>query len=153
MTVTQLKNKFLENLDDKYPKEENLSFFNLLAEHFLQLNRLQIALEPNKKLNATEVSEFEEALEKLRVFEPVQYIIGETEFFSLSFKVTPGVLIPRPETEELVQWILDEVSLKQQQDLHILDIGTGSGCIPISLTTIAGKTAKAAKNNDPGKVI
>ena len=133
MTVTQLKNKFLENLDDKYPKEENLSFFNLLAEHFLQLNRLQIALEPNKKLNATEVSEFEEALEKLRVFEPVQYIIGETEFFSLSFKVTPGVLIPRPETEELVQWILDEVSLKQQQDLHILDIGTGSGCIPISL--------------------
>ena len=59
MTVTQLKNKFLENLDDKYPKEENLSFFNLLAEHFLQLNRLQIALEPNKKLNDTEVIEFE----------------------------------------------------------------------------------------------
>ena len=133
MTVTQLKNKFLENLDDKYPKEENLSFFNLLAEHFLQLNRLEIALEPTKKLNETEVSEFEGALEKLRVFEPIQYIIGETEFFSLNFKVTPAVLIPRPETEELVQWILDEVSLKQQQDLHILDIGTGSGCIPISL--------------------
>ncbi|MCC4230697.1 peptide chain release factor N(5)-glutamine methyltransferase [Zunongwangia profunda] len=133
MTITQLKNKFLENLGDKYPKEENLSFFNLLAEHFLQLNRLQIALEPNKKLNDTEVIEFEGAIKKLRVFEPIQYIIGETEFFSLSFKVTPGVLIPRPETEELVQWILDEVSLKQQQDLHILDIGTGSGCIPISL--------------------
>ncbi|UAB84463.1 peptide chain release factor N(5)-glutamine methyltransferase [Zunongwangia sp. SCSIO 43204] len=133
MTITQLKSKFLEDLGDNYPKEEILSFFNLLAANFLKMNRLQMALEPNKELNKAEIGEFDQALEKLTSFEPIQYIIGETEFFSLNFKVAPGVLIPRPETEELVQWILDEVSLQQKLDLKILDIGTGSGCIPISL--------------------
>ncbi|WBL26366.1 peptide chain release factor N(5)-glutamine methyltransferase [Zunongwangia sp. HGR-M22] len=133
MTTTQLKNQFLEDLGGKYPKEEILSFFNLLAEHILKRSRLQMALEPNKEISDAEVGQFQGALEKLNVFEPIQYIIGETEFFSLNFKVAPGVLIPRPETEELVQWILDEVSLQQIQNLQILDIGTGSGCIPISL--------------------
>ena len=133
MTITQLKNKFLEDLGDNYPKEEILSFFNLLAVHVLEMSRLQMALEPNKELSEAEIGEFEQALAKLASFEPIQYIIGETEFFSLNFKVAPGVLIPRPETEELVQWILDEVSLQQKSDLKILDIGTGSGCIPISL--------------------
>ncbi|ORL44227.1 peptide chain release factor N(5)-glutamine methyltransferase [Zunongwangia atlantica] len=133
MTITQLKNKFLEDLGDNYPKEEILSFFYLLAAHFLEMSRLQMALEPNKELSEAEIGDFEQALEKLASFEPIQYIIGETEFFSLNFKVAPGVLIPRPETEELVQWILDEVSLQQKSDLKILDIGTGSGCIPISL--------------------
>lgn len=133
MTITQLKSKFLEDLGDNYPKEEILSFFNLLAAHFLEMTRLQMALEPNKELSEAEIGEFKQALEKLASFEPIQYIIGETEFFSLNFKVAPGVLIPRPETEELVQWILDEVSLQQKSDLKILDIGTGSGCIPISI--------------------
>ncbi|SFC64500.1 release factor glutamine methyltransferase [Zunongwangia mangrovi] len=133
MTITQLKRKFLEDLGDNYPKEEILSFFNLLAAHILELSRLQMALEPNKKLSEAEINEFGQALEKLASFEPIQYIIGETEFFSLNFKVAPGVLIPRPETEELVQWILDEVSLQQKSSLKILDIGTGSGCIPISI--------------------
>ncbi|MDN3596616.1 peptide chain release factor N(5)-glutamine methyltransferase [Zunongwangia endophytica] len=133
MTITQLKKQFLEHLEEKYPMEEVLSFFHLLAEHYLKLSRLQMALEPNKVLNDAEIGQFKDALEKLKVFEPIQYIIGETEFFSLNFKVAPGVLIPRPETEELVQWILDEISLQQKQDLQILDIGTGSGCIPISL--------------------
>lgn len=133
MTITQLKSKFLEDLGDNYPKEEILSFFNLLAAHILKMTRLQMALEPNKELSEAEIGDFEQALEKLASFEPIQYIIGETEFFSLNFKVAPGVLIPRPETEELVQWILDEISLQQKSDLKILDIGTGSGCIPISL--------------------
>lgn len=144
MTITQLKSKFLEDLGDNYPKEEILSFFNLLAEHFLKMNRLQMALEPNKELNKAEIGEFDKALEKLTSFEPIQYIIGETEFFSLNFKVAPGVLIPRPETEELVQWILDEVSLQQKSDLKILDIGTGSGCIPISLKKHLPKTQISA---------
>ena len=133
MTITQLKNKFLQELSDNYPKEEILSFFNLLSEKFVNITRLQIALEPNKELSDAEILQFESAIVRLKEFEPIQYIIGETEFFSLNFKVAPGVLIPRPETEELVQWILDEVSLQQNQNLQILDIGTGSGCIPISL--------------------
>ncbi|WBL21686.1 peptide chain release factor N(5)-glutamine methyltransferase [Zunongwangia sp. HRR-M8] len=133
MTTTQLKNQFLEDLGGKYPKEEILSFFNFLAEHILKRSRLQMALEPNKEISDAEISQFEVALARLKKFEPIQYIIGETEFFSLNFKVAPGVLIPRPETEELVQWILDEVSLQQNKNLQILDIGTGSGCIPISL--------------------
>lgn len=144
MTITQLKSKFLEDLGDNYPKEEILSFFNLLAEHFFKMSRLQMALKPNKELSETEIGEFQLALAKLTSFEPIQYIIGETEFFSLNFKVAPGVLIPRPETEELVQWILDEVSLQQKSDLKILDIGTGSGCIPISLKKHLPKTQISA---------
>lgn len=97
------------------------------------MSRLDLALDHRKELSASEEKKFEDALLRLLKHEPIQYIIGETEFFGLKFKVNKNVLIPRPETEELVQWILKDLESLKTQELSILDIGTGSGCIAISL--------------------
>jgi len=132
--LSQLKIKFLNLLKDEYPAQEASSFFNLLTESYLGMNRLDFALKPGKELSLEEKGKFEFAIYRLSQHEPIQYIIGETEFFGLKFKVNKNVLIPRPETEELVQWILDDVrESKTPSNLKILDIGTGSGCIAISL--------------------
>jgi len=134
LLLSQLKIKFLNLLKDEYPAQEVSSFFNLLIESYLGMNRLDFALKPGKEISLEEKEKFESAIHGLSLHEPIQYIIGETEFFGLKFKVNKNVLIPRPETEELVQWILDDVGeAKNPQNLKILDIGTGSGCIAISL--------------------
>ncbi|MFD0975956.1 peptide chain release factor N(5)-glutamine methyltransferase [Salinimicrobium gaetbulicola] len=133
MLLKDLKNQFIDVLQKEYPKEEVSSFFNILTEAFLKMSRLQVALEPNKSLTETELQQLEKALERLKKHEPIQYITGQTEFFGLTFKVNPAVLIPRPETEELVQWILDDIEKTGKKTLNILDIGTGSGCIAVSL--------------------
>ncbi len=132
--LSQLKIKFLNLLKDEYPVQEVSSFFNLLIESYLGMNRLDFALKPGKELSLEEKQKFESAIQRLSLHEPIQYIIGETEFSGLKFKVDKNVLIPRPETEELVQWVLDDVGgSKNSPKLKILDIGTGSGCIAISL--------------------
>jgi len=134
LLLSQLKIKFLNLLKDEYPAQEVNSFFNLLTESYLGMNRLDFALKPGKELSLEEKEKFEFALYRLSLHEPIQYIIGETEFFGLKFNVNKNVLIPRPETEELVQWILDDLGeSKNPPNLKILDIGTGSGCIAISL--------------------
>lgn len=133
MLLKEFKTYFIVELEKEYPKEEVQSFFNLLTEAFLKMSRLEVALDPEKELSEAEVSKLKDALQRLQKHEPIQYIIGETEFFGLPFKVNPAVLIPRPETEELVQWIMDDASKKGKRDLNILDIGTGTGCIAISL--------------------
>lgn len=132
MTLKEYRSYFKTNLKDIYPEEEIGSFFYLLTEKFLTLKRVEVALELQRKLTLEETNIFENALRQLEKEVPIQYIIGETEFFGLTFKVNQSVLIPRPETEELVDWIIkDYVHIKQP--LTILDIGTGSGCIAISL--------------------
>jgi len=157
--LSQLKIKFLNLLKDEYPAQEASSFFNLLIESYLGMNRLDFALKPGKEISLEEKEKFESAIHRLSLHEPIQYIIGETEFFGLKFKVNKNVLIPRPETEELVQWILDDVGgAKNPQNLKILDIGTGSGCIAISLAKnlpnaevfaldISEKALKTAREN------
>ena len=131
MTLQELKSKFLNELIKTYPQEEILSFFFLLIQYRLDLTRTDIALNPNQIINEMDNVFFQDALKRLKEEAPIQYIIGETEFYGLPFKVNPDVLIPRPETEELVAWILKEA--KQKKEIKILDIGTGSGCIAISL--------------------
>lgn len=132
MTLKEYRSYFKTNLKDIYPEEEIGSFFYLLTEKFLTLKRVEVALELQRKLTLEETNIFENALRQLEKEVPIQYIIGETEFFGLTFKVNQSVLIPRPETEELVDWIIkDYADIKQP--LTILDIGTGSGCIAISL--------------------
>lgn len=150
MTVKTLKNHFIDALKDLYPQTEIESFFLRLLEFRLHLKRIDLALNANRNILDKEVAFFKEALLRLKNQEPLQYIIGSTEFFGLPFKVDKSVLIPRPETEELVSWILDaiknnvllsevegetEASLKNPKlkPLKILDIGTGSGCIAIAL--------------------
>lgn len=133
LLISQYKIKFQSFLKDVYPSVEINSFFNLLAEDYLGVSRLDIALNNQKELSPSEENKFEEAASRLHNQEPIQYIIGETEFYGLKFKVSPEVLIPRPETEELVEWILNDLKFDENKEISILDFGTGSGCIAVSL--------------------
>jgi len=133
MILKNIQHKFHNQLDDIFDTNEVDSFFYLLVEHSLSLSRLDLALNSNLTINGLQEQYFSNALEKLKNQEPIQYIIGETEFFGLKFKVNEHTLIPRPETEELVQYIVDEYQTTKNQKLNILDIGTGTGCIAISL--------------------
>lgn len=131
MTLLELRSKFLIDLKEFYPKTEILSFYFLLIEYHFGLKKVDISLSPEKELTAKESELIFSALHRLKKEEPIQYIIGETAFYGLTFKVDQNVLIPRPETEELVDWIIKNSN--ENQGLRILDIGTGSGCIAISL--------------------
>lgn len=135
MKISELKSSFKSSLEGLYPSEEVQSFFDILADKYLSLSRIQIALKPDVKVSEDNSERFEKAILRLKKQEPIQYIIGETEFYGLLFKVNQHTLIPRPETEELVEWIVSEqASVNQNADpIAILDIGTGSGCIAISL--------------------
>ena len=142
-TIKELKEIFISSISELYPSEEVQSFFNLLSEKYLGLSRIEIVLNSEMKISKNQLFTFEEAIQRLIKFEPIQYIIGETEFYGLQFLVDNNVLIPRPETEELVDWIVKDTNEKNEdrKDLFIanesfktvLDIGTGSGCIAISL--------------------
>lgn len=95
--------------------------------------KAQLKAFPEKRLTTEQSAQINTNLTRLQTGEPLQYILGHTEFYGLPFKVNPSVLIPRPETEELVEWILTEVGSRQLAVGSILDIGTGSGCIPVTL--------------------
>ena len=132
MTLKDIQYKFHEALHAIYAKEEIDSFFFMLIESFYNISRLKLAMEPDFKINDDTL--ILNALAALVKEKPIQYILGETEFYGLPFKVNNHVLIPRPETEELVDWIINTVtSSAVEKSLYILDIGTGSGCIAISL--------------------
>lgn len=130
--LKQLKKEFIEDLQSIYESDEISTFFTWLAEDLLDLKTHDILLKTEFDLSKSQLSKFEDAKERLKKEEPIQYILGYSEFFGLKLKVNPDVLIPRPETEELVQWILDDYKSKELQ-LSIIDLGTGSGCIPIAL--------------------
>ncbi len=131
MTLNTLKNHFKETLENKYPIEEINSFYYLLLAHFMKLKRVDIALDPNQLIQKVDLDKLTSALNDLSQEIPIQYIMGNTEFFGLQFFVNENVLIPRTETEELVAWVI--TSTLSGGQTTILDIGTGSGCIAISL--------------------
>ena len=134
MKLKDIQLVFHNELDTIYGVDEVNSFFNILIKHYLNLNRIALVLEPDLTLSKPEEQPLFEALSRLKNNEPVQYIIGETEFFGLPFKVNKHTLIPRPETEELVEQILKTVILDEsKKSIKILDIGTGTGCIAVSL--------------------
>ena len=138
MILKDFKNYLTGELSEVYPKTEIDSFFFLLIEEYLGLERIDTVLKPDFKINEEHLSILNTAIIRLKKEEPIQYIIGKTEFFGYTLFVNENTLIPRPETEELVEWVIQEVSsLKFEIDceqLNILDIGTGTGCIPISLS-------------------
>lgn len=137
MNAILYRNQFIQTLTPLYDAAEAESFFYLLLEAWHQKKRIDLALDRTLGFSDAQISQWNSALEKLQAFVPIQYIIGVAHFYSLEFEVGPDVLIPRPETEELVQWILSENA--DRGNLKILDIGTGSGCIAISLAkNIAG---------------
>ena len=144
MIVKQYRNYFNETLKTIYPITEIDSFFFLLLEEYLGFRRVDIVLKSDFKITQETLKLLQSATKQLEQEVPLQYIIGKTEFYGLPFVVNKHVLIPRPETEELVACVVSEssrvktfnTSTKQTTEtkqLKILDIGTGSGCIPISL--------------------
>lgn len=132
--LKDIQNIFHKELDAIYGKDEVDSFFYLCMEHYLDLPRFQLALQPQFSIIKSETDTFFKVIRELKQQKPIQYILGETEFFGLPFKVNAHVLIPRQETEELVDLILRSVaSSAVEKSIKILDIGTGSGCIAVSL--------------------
>jgi release factor glutamine methyltransferase len=156
MLIQEFKRHFFLELSNLHPETEIQSFFNILIEFKLHLSRIQLALEHNFELDNEDLDFMKNALLKLKNQIPIQYIVGETGFYGLQFKVDKNVLIPRPETEELVEWIVQ--NHKNSNSVKILDIGTGSGCIAISLAKnlpnaavfaldISSEAINIAKNN------
>ena len=132
MLLKEVKNIFHAELDAIYGKDEVNSFFFLLIEHYFELERFVLALQPNLNIEKEQETILFKALSELKLDKPIQHITGTAYFMDLDFTVNEHVLIPRPETEELVRWVLDDVK-EVKHFLNILDMGTGSGCIPISL--------------------
>jgi release factor glutamine methyltransferase len=132
MLLKTLRDQFYTELLEHYPETELQSFFNLLSECILKMKGHEVSLNLYAPISGKKTEKFENAIKRLKKHEPIQYIIGTTEFYGLPFKVTESTLIPRPETEELVQWVTD-VATSKSENFTILDIGTGSGCIAISL--------------------
>jgi release factor glutamine methyltransferase len=135
ISLKEYKKLFSENLKDFFPSTEIDTFFLLLIEEYLGFSRVDLVLQSDFIIDKDTKNLFDRAFERLKNQEPIQYILGKTEFFGLPFLVDKNTLIPRPETEELVAWIIDEVEIlsnKSSTKVSLLDIGTGSGCIPIS---------------------
>ena len=136
MLLKQYKTHFFDSLRNIQDEQEIESFFFILTEYIHNLKRVDVALNPNFELSDTEVEKWNAILADLQQEKPIQYITGEAWFYGLRFEVNENTLIPRPETEELVEWIIESQKSKvKSQKLEILDIGTGTGCIPISIKT------------------
>lgn len=129
--VRDIRNYYCEQLCSIYDKNESNTLILILFEYYFNINRIKMSLEPELRLSESEMLKLHFAVKDLLKNKPIQYIIGETEFCDLKFKVNENVLIPRPETSELVRLIAN--SHQPSTISNILDIGTGSGCIAISL--------------------
>jgi release factor glutamine methyltransferase len=132
MTLLDLKKNMFQCLS--IDKTEIESFFYILIEHRLHLSKVDFLMNPNVRISQVDKDFFSAVLLRLKNEEPIQYILNQTFFYGLPFEVDENTLIPRPETEELVEWIIKDQVLLKKKDLRILDIGTGSGCIPITLS-------------------
>ncbi len=113
-----------------YPVSEIEGFTRIIFEVVCSLNFTEQVLRKHEKISKPDSEKIKTIISRLKNFEPIQYILGETEFYGLKLEVNPSVLIPRPETEELVQWVLKS---NFPENSKILDIGTGSGCIALAL--------------------
>ncbi|RZM26975.1 MAG: peptide chain release factor N(5)-glutamine methyltransferase [Pedobacter sp.] len=141
MNLKELLVQYKEELSGIYEEQEITAIFNLLVEHVSGFNNRHLAL---KGISTSMQDDFAMwgYLGELKTGKPVQYVIGETWFYGLQFKVNPSVLIPRPETEELVEWVIESCAVKSSKGtaaskdgLSIIDIGTGSGCISVTLAS------------------
>ena len=138
MNLIQLQEHFHQQLKDIYPDSEIESFFFWTLEELLGIQRIDFVLQKNNPVDSQNAESINEVIQRLQNEEPIQYIFESTEFYGLIFNVSEDTLIPRPETEELVEWIIETVKndehLSSKSELKILDIGTGTGCIAITLT-------------------
>lgn len=134
MKIKNLKTHFFSELQTIQEDSEIESFFFILTEYLHDLKRIDISLNPDFEVSETDLQKWNVIISELKTEKPIQYITGEAWFYGLRFEVNENTLIPRPETEELVEWIVDGQKTKdKRQKVSILDIGTGSGCIPITI--------------------
>jgi len=157
--IKEYRTQFIEALTSLYGEDEAESFFYLIMEEKQNLKRIDLALQPDLVFSESKIVIWNSILEQLKLEIPIQYLLGKTSFYGLDFEVNENVLIPRPETEELVDWIIsNNIKIEQFKNLKILDIGTGSGCIAISLAKnlpnaqvfaidVSGKALATAKKN------
>lgn len=135
MLLKTYKTTFLKELSSLYDQHEIESFFYIILAKLHGLKRIDLALNPDSVMDGIHLKQWKNIVSDLKNQKPIQYILGETEFYGLPFLVNENTLIPRPETEELVELIINEAGSGQweAEKVSILDIGTGSGCIAISL--------------------
>jgi release factor glutamine methyltransferase len=133
MLLKQYKTHFFNSLKNSQDEQEIESFFFILTEYLHHLKRVDVALNPNFEISAEDVAKWNTILSELLKEKPIQYITGEAWFYGLRFEVNENTLIPRLETEELVELILNSPITQHPSPITILDIGTGTGCIPISI--------------------
>lgn len=134
MNIRNAFDSWLERAKTLYESREAESIADWAFEHITGMRRLDRLTWPEKQLEPAVLQRLEQAMNQLEQGMPIQYVLEEAWFMGDAFRVRPGVLIPRPETEELLQWMLDDVTLVAQQrsSLRLLDLGTGSGCLPIA---------------------
>lgn len=134
MKIKQYRTQFIKELSPFYDAYEAESFFYLILEDKHKLRQIDLALNHELVFEENDFMIWDELLKQLKKEVPIQYLLGKTHFYGLDFEVNENVLIPRPETEELVEWIINEnASPDKNKKIRILDIGTGTGCIAISL--------------------
>lgn len=133
MLLKEIKDIFHLELDEGYGRDEVSHFFYLFMEEYLGLERFAMVLDPGIIITKEQEQPFFSGLAQLKQGCPIQYVLGKTSFMDLELEVNEHVLIPRPETEELVKWIISDYKTNQD-NVKILDIGTGSGCIAIALS-------------------
>jgi release factor glutamine methyltransferase len=132
MNIKSLKTHFFSELQTIQEDSEIESFFFILTEFLHNLKRIDVSLHPDFEVSESDLEKWKTIISELKTEKPIQYITGEAWFYGLRFEVNENTLIPRPETEELVEWIVDGLKVKGKGQ-RVLDIGTGSGCIPITL--------------------
>ncbi len=145
-SVKSYIDKIRLSLQDIYPTEEVEQLIAVIFAHCCQYDRAHLILNKCNNLSDSQGSQIESILERLKRNEPIQYILGEANFLDFTFRVAPGVLIPRPETEELVYLIKEDYKGRKPA---ILDIGTGSGCIAISLSKLIEDSKMTAFDISP----
>jgi len=160
MTIADFKNKFKIDLSELYTDSEKDFLYSVFVEKVLGLNQIQQRMMSDQKLSDVKENQFQNILSELKTGKPYQHLLGETEFYGMTFFVNENVLIPRPETEELLEMAIQKIQSSDFdfQGLKILDIGTGSGVIPlvlkkhfpeanISSIDFSGKALEIAKKN------
>lgn len=131
MNIGQLRRQTIERLTPKYEEREATAMTRLAFFALAGWDTSQFILRSDREASAYLTGKFDDLVNRLQKDEPIQYILGMADFYGMVFKIRPGILIPRPETAQLVDWIVDDMS--GRKDLAVLDVGTGSGCIAVAL--------------------
>lgn len=146
MKLFEAEQYIKDQLKKIYEDREALNISDLAIEHITGLSRTQRVFKKQQEISKEQIDQLQRNLERLKLHEPIQYVMNKAWFYGMELYVDKNVLIPRPETEELVQWIVDDVKAlgkdvfvrrpmeaDETKQLKILDVGTGSGCIALAL--------------------